>query len=126
VKIAHLVLVGRLAMLQHRYGDAGHAFEDAAVLQDKLVDKPGSMDPPAWWYPVRRSAAAAWLAAGQYQQAADTAQKSLSVWPDDPLALHVLSQAEDKLGKSADAHRHDGQAIGLWMGDITKVDVALM
>jgi tetratricopeptide (TPR) repeat protein len=126
VKIAHLVLVGRLAMLQHRYTDAGHAFEDAAVLQDQLVDKPGSMDPPAFWYPVRRSAAAAWLQAGQYQQAADAAQKSLSVWQDDPLALHVLSQAEDRLGKTADAHRHDAQAIGLWMGDIGKVDIALM
>ncbi|HET7084678.1 MAG TPA: hypothetical protein VFI23_07910 [Rhizomicrobium sp.] len=125
VKIARLVLVGRLAMLQHRFADAAHAFEEAAALQDTLVDKPGAMDPPAWWYPVRRSAAAAWLQAGQYQQAAETAQKSLAVWPDDPMGLWVLSQAEARLG-SADASRHAAQATGLWMGDIAKVDMTLL
>ena len=111
-------------MLQHRYSDAGQAFEEAIAVQDQLP--PFAMDPPDWWYPVRRSAAAAWLQAGQYQRALDTAQKSLEAWPNDPLTLHVLAQAEDRLGRSPDARRHDAQAVGLWMGDIAKVDVALM
>jgi tetratricopeptide (TPR) repeat protein len=124
MKIARAVLAGRLAMLQHHYGDAARAFEQAATEQDGY--SPYSWDPPNWWYPVRRSAAAAWLQAGQYQQAADAAEKSLTAWPSDPLALRVLSQAESHLGRTAKARGHDAQAIGLWMGDIAKVDLALM
>jgi len=93
-------------------------------VQDKLLPLPGNMDPPAWWYPVRRSAAAAWLQAGQFQAAADAAQKSLATWPADPLALLVLSQANDGLGHHEEARRYDAQAIGLWFGDIGKVNAA--
>jgi len=124
MKIARAVLAGRLAMLQHRYGDAAQAFEQAVIEQDGY--SPHAWDPPPWWYPVRRSAAAAWLAAGQYQQAVETAQKSLTAWPGDPLALRVLSQAEDKLGRATDAREHAAQALGLWMGDISKVDATLI
>jgi tetratricopeptide (TPR) repeat protein len=124
LKLARQVLVGRLAMLQHRFTDAGHAFEEAATLQDQLIVKPGTMDPPAWWYPVRRSVAAAWLQAGQFQLAAEAAERSLLAWPNDPLALRILSEANDGLGHREDARRYDAQAIGLWMGDIIKVNVA--
>ena len=123
-KVARAVLAGRLAMLQHRYTDAARAFEQAVAEQDGY--SPHAWDPPPWWYPVRRSAAAAWLAAGQYQQAADLAQKSLMAWPNDPLALRVLSQAEDRLGRASDAREHAAKAIGLWFGDISKVDAALI
>jgi tetratricopeptide (TPR) repeat protein len=122
MKIARQVLAGRLAMLQHRFSEAAGAFEQAAALQDQFVI--GSMDPPPWWYPVRRSVAAAWLEAGQFQLAAEAAQKSLSAWPADPLALRILSKANDSFGHHEDARRYDAQAIGLWMGDIVKVNVA--
>jgi tetratricopeptide (TPR) repeat protein len=124
LKLARQVLVGRLAMLQHRFSDAGHAFEEAATFQDQLITKPGAMDPPAWWYPVRRSAAAAWLQAGQFQLAAEATENSLSAWPNDPLALRILSKANDGLGHHEEARRTDAQAIGLWMGDISKVNAA--
>jgi tetratricopeptide (TPR) repeat protein len=124
VQIARQVLAGRLAMLQHRFSEAAAAFEQAALLQDKLLLLPGNMDPPAWWYPVRRSVAAAWLQAGQFQSAADAAQKSLATWPADPLALLVLSKASDGLGQHETARRYDAQALGLWMGDIAKVNAA--
>jgi tetratricopeptide (TPR) repeat protein len=122
MKIARQVLAGRLAMLQHRFADAAAAFEQAATEQDGFL--PTAMDPPAWWYPVRRSAAAAWLQDGQFAKAAEAARKSLTAWPSDPLALLVLSQANDGLGHHEDARRTDAQAIGLWMGDIAKVNVA--
>ncbi len=121
MKIARQVLVGRLAMLQHRFADAAAAFEQAATEQDGFL--PTAMDPPAWWYPVRRSAAAAWLADGQFAKAAEAARKSLAAWPSDPLALLVLSRADDGLGQHEDARRYDAQAIGLWMGDISKMNV---
>ncbi len=122
VKIAREVLAGRLAMLQHRFADAAQAFERAAAAQDALL--PATIDPPIWWYPIHRSVAAAWLAAGQFAQAAEAAQKSLAAWPSDPLALLVLSRANDGIGHHDDARRYDAQAIGLWMGDIAAVNVA--
>jgi tetratricopeptide (TPR) repeat protein len=122
LKIARDVLAGRLAMLQHHFGDAAQAFERAAAAQDALL--PATIDPPTWWYPIHRSVAAAWLADGQFSQAAEAARKSLAAWPSDPLALLVLSRANDGLGHHEDARRTDAQAIGLWMGDIAKVNVA--
>ena len=122
VMVARGVLAGRLAMLQGHYAAAAEAFEAAAAKQDTLLAS--SFDPPAWWYPVRRSAAAAWLLDGQFARAADTAALSLKGWPSDPLALLILSRAEDGLGRSAQARHDDEAAIGNWEGDIAKVDVA--
>jgi tetratricopeptide (TPR) repeat protein len=124
IKVAKNVLAGRLAMAQGRFADAAQAFETAAGQQDTLLAS--TMDPPAWWYPIRRSAAAAWLEAGQFARAAEVARASLAGWPDDPLALLVLSRAEDGLGRAADARHDDATAIGSWEGDIAKIDVAII
>ena len=121
-KVARFVLTGRLAMLQHRFADAAQAFEQAVAEQDGY--SPHAWDPPPWWYPVRRSAAAAWLQDGQFAKAAEAAQKSLVAWPYDPLALLILSRASDGLGKREEARRYEAQAIGLWMGDLSKVNAA--
>jgi tetratricopeptide (TPR) repeat protein len=120
--VARGVLAGRLAMLQGRYAAAAQAFEAAAAKQDTLLTS--SFDPPAWWYPVRRSAAAAWLLDGQFARAADAATLSLKGWPGDPLALVILSRAEDGLGRTAQARHDDEEAIGNWEGDLARVDVA--
>ncbi|MGZ5927143.1 MAG: hypothetical protein ACXWLJ_10730, partial [Rhizomicrobium sp.] len=123
-KVAKNVLAGRLAVLHGRFADAAAAFEAGAAQQDTLLAT--TMDPPIWWYPVRRSAAAAWLQAGQFARAAEAARASLKGWPDDALALLVLSHAEDGLGQGADARHDDAAAIGNWEGDLAKVDVAVI
>ena len=123
-KVARNVLAGRLAMLHGRFADAAGAFDAAAVQQDTLLSS--TMDPPIWWYPIRRSAAAAWLEAGQFARAAEVARASLKGWPDDALALLVLSRAEDGLGQGADARHDDAAAIGNWEGDLAKVDVTVI
>ena len=46
-----------------------------------------------------------------------------SLWP---LALLVLSRAEDGLGRNAQARHDDAEAIGDWEGDIAKVDVTII
>jgi tetratricopeptide (TPR) repeat protein len=120
VAVAKGVLAGRLAILEGHYADAANAFEAAATKQEAMVV---GFDPPPWWYPVRRSAAAAWLLDGQYAKAADAATASLKGWPADPLALLILSRAEEGLGRAADARHDDASAIGDWQGDIAKVDV---
>jgi tetratricopeptide (TPR) repeat protein len=124
VTVAKGVLAGRLAMLEGHFADAARAFESTAAQQDTILAS--SMDPPSWWYPIRRSAAAALLLDGQFASAADMAQASLAGWPADPLALLVLSRAEDRLGRTADARHAEAAAIGNWEGDIAKVDIAVL
>ena len=121
LKLARAVLTGRLAMLEHRYRDAAHAFEQAVAEQDGY--SPHLWDPPPWWYPVRRSAAAAYLQAGDFARAAEAAKQSLKGWPNDALALRVLSRAEDGLGHASDARHDEAAAIGNWEGNLAKVDV---
>ena len=121
--VARGVLAGRIAMLQGHYAQAAKDFEEAAEKQDAMIE---GFDPPPWWYPVRRSAAAAWLLDGQYDKAAEAATTSLRKWPGDPMALLIRSRAEDGQGHAADARHDEASAIGDWLGDLGKVDVMVI
>lgn len=113
--IAHQVLLGRAAMIEGRYAEASKAFRKAADHQDRMLGD--SRDPPPWWYPVRRSLAAALLAEGRYSPALEQARLSLKTWPNDPLALLVLARAQEKLGLGSDARESLKQAEVEWLGE---------
>ena len=113
-QIAKAVLRGRAAMLSHDYPAAAKTFEEASAVQGQMFTT--QMDPPPWWYLVRRSVAAAELGAGHYAQAKAEAEASLSVWKNDPLALLVLSRAENKLGDKRAARRSLEAARKGWRG----------
>jgi hypothetical protein len=122
VQLARLTLDGRAAMLEHHPDVAARAFARAAALQDsKLHD---SSDPPAWWYPSRRSLAAADLAAGKPADAAREARAVLARWPDEPLTLLVLARAETALGQSAEAEQHMAAVRRGWKGDLAAIGPA--
>lgn len=116
-KISKSVLEGRIAMLEGRYDDAIKAFEAAAAVQDTLSTR----DPPPFWYPVRRSVAAAHLKAGRFDRAAAEARRSLAAWPQDALALLVLSKAEEGLKQTGAARRHLAEARRDWKGDLSTI-----
>lgn len=124
--IATGVLHGRAALLDHQPAKAAELFAAAATRQDKTFPANKNFDPPPWWYPVRRSLAAANLAAGKPQDAVREAQASLKDWPDDALALKVLSQAEAKQGHTAAATKAMAQARRVWHGDLAKVSLDLV
>jgi predicted Zn-dependent protease len=84
-----------------------------------------NFDPPPWWYPVRRSLAAAHLKAGRYDAAEKEASASLADWPRDALALRILAQAEARQGKSAAAKVHAAQARREWRGDLARTPIDL-
>jgi tetratricopeptide (TPR) repeat protein len=118
-RIARLVLEGRAAMAQGQPRKAAGLFARAAKIQEaELAD---SWDPPAWWYPVRRSAAAAWLEAGDFARAEAEATASLAAWKHDPLALWTRGQAEAGLGKTAESQATLAEARRLWRGDFAGV-----
>lgn len=121
-KMARLVLEGRAAMLENNPKAAAKAFNQAAALDESHFKD--FTDPPAWWYPVRRSEAAALLASGDAAGAAETARKALAQRPIDPISLSVLSQAERKLGQTESADKHLAQARKGWVGDVAVVSLA--
>jgi tetratricopeptide (TPR) repeat protein len=124
--IASDVLYGRAALMTHAPARAAELFARAAARQEKAYPFADNFDPPPWWYPVRRSLAAADLAAGRTEDAIREANTSLAAWPQDALALKVLSQAEARAGRQTDARRHMAQARRVWRGDLASVPLALV
>lgn len=118
-EIARRVLEGRAVLAAGNPRKAAAIFLKAAKIQDdKLAE---SWDPPSWWYPVRRSAAAAYLEAGDFAKAKAEAEASLRTWKHDPLALWVLGKAEAGLGNSAAADAHLAEARRIWRGDFDTI-----
>ena len=123
VALARLVLEGRAAMLEHQYADAEDAYRRAAELQETKLG--GSSDPPLWWYPVRRSLAAALLADGKPDAAAAEVKRVMIRWPYDPVSLKILADSDTAQGHGADAERQLAYAQANWTGDVSALPPAL-
>jgi tetratricopeptide (TPR) repeat protein len=124
--IARDVLAGRAALMNGQPGKAAELFAAATARQESAFPFKDNFDPPPWWYPVRRSLAAADLAAGKTDDAVREAKTSLAAWPQDALALKVLSQAEAKQGHADAARQHMAEAKRAWHGDLAKVSLDLV
>lgn len=117
--IGRHVLEGRAAMIEGRWTDAIEAFRAATTLQDsKFAD---SWDPPAWWYPVRRSLAEAELKAGRLDAAEVDAKAVLKAWQADPVSEWVLAEVEAARGHTTDAEALRAKARGEWRGDLAAI-----
>lgn len=120
-EVAQHVLEGRAAMLDGRHDAAEAAYRRAMDAQ--LRARFGN-DPPLFWYSVRRSLAAARLARGDHRGARNQLAASLRRWPNDPLALYLLSLAERAAGDEAAAASTLQRARAGWAGDVTQVPLA--
>ncbi len=118
-RVALHVLEGRLAMAEGNLRAAIDRFSAGAVLQEEEFG--GWMDPPTWWYPVRRSLAAAYLKAGDFAKAETEAAASLKEWKHDPLALWVLGRAQYGLGRAGEGAASLSRARELWRGDFDSI-----
>jgi tetratricopeptide (TPR) repeat protein len=123
IAVARLVLTGRLAMVEKRWSDAEASYRAAAGIQEEKLT--AFTDPPAWWYPIRRSVAAALLSGGDSRASKVEVQQALLHWPSDPLSLELLADSEAALGHSEDAKVHEAIAAKNWVGDIRSVTSAL-
>ena len=122
VDTARLVLAGRVAMLQKRWSDAEADYRKAADIQDAKL---GTFDdPPTWWYPVRRSVAAALLAKGDPTAAEVEVNQALSHWPLDPQSLRILADCQQALGHVEEAKHQIALARTNWIGDAVALPIA--
>jgi tetratricopeptide (TPR) repeat protein len=126
-EVAAGVLKGRAAMLRGEASQAAVIFARTAIAQEKAFPVPKNFDPPPWWYPVRRSLAAAQLKAGRYAEAERAAHASLAEWPKDALALRILAEAEAGQGRKGAARDFTAEARKAWRGgDVAKVPLDLI
>ncbi len=119
--IVQHVLEGRAAMLAGEHDAAEAAYRKA--MERQLRSRFGN-DPPLFWYSVRRSLAAARLAGGDARGARAQLEASLRRWPNDPLALYALSQADRSLGDAAAAERNLARARAVWAGDLADLPLS--
>jgi tetratricopeptide (TPR) repeat protein len=117
--IARGVLEARIAMAEGDAAKAARLFDNAARVQEMQLS--GSWDPPNWWYPVRRSVAAAYLKAGDFARAEAEADRSLASWKHDPMALWVKGKAQAAAGKAAEGEATLAEARKLWRGDFGSI-----
>jgi tetratricopeptide (TPR) repeat protein len=121
IEIARRTLLGEADLLDHRPDAAITEFAAAADLQDKRLAH--SWDPPAWWYPVRRSLAAARLAKGDAAGAEHEADTVLKVWKLDPVTLAIRADAE-KARHQPTAAADALEARRLWHGGARSLQAA--
>jgi hypothetical protein len=121
VEMTEHLLLGRAAMIENRPAAAAASYRKAMVLQESAGF--GS-DPPPFWYPVRRSLAAAMLAGGDAAGAQRQLLASLAEWPNDPLALLLMAKAAEKLGLAPAAAQNLARARRGWAGNIAVVPLA--
>ena len=124
MRIAKAVLIGRAAMLEKRYDLAIRAYRTAAKLDENKAMKDYS-DPPIWWYPPRRSLAAALLASGNAKDALREADAALLQRPLDPVTLSVRADILAALGQTDAAAKDRAVAAARWRGDKTLFSRAL-
>jgi hypothetical protein len=119
VKVTQHVLEGRAAMLAGDHQAAETAFRAGMTAQETAGF---GTDPPPFWYPVRRSLAAAMLARGDAEGARRQLTALFEKWPGDPLALLTLSRVEAALGRTAEAESALARARAGWNGgDVSAV-----
>jgi tetratricopeptide (TPR) repeat protein len=120
VEVTQHVLGGRAAMLARDPKAAADAYFKAMQVQAAANF---SSDPPLFWYPVRRSYAAALLAAGEPQRAREHLHATLTRWPNDPLTLFALSVTDRRLGNLEAAKRNLARARSGWNGALSEVEL---
>jgi tetratricopeptide (TPR) repeat protein len=123
-EVAINVLRGRIAMRAGRHEEAIRRYAVATSAQEKKLSD--IWDPPLWWYPVRRSLAAAYLASDDFVSAEREARASLSQWKNDPLALFVLGKSLQAQGKTSEGATALDQSRRSWRGDFSSLSAEII
>jgi len=115
-QIGRLVLEGRAATLENRPMAALAAYWRAAQLQER-PSFGAMMDPPWFWYPVRRDVAATLLRMNLHRAAVTEGDAVLRDWPREPMTLATRAAAQEALGATAAAGADRRLARIGWHGD---------
>ncbi len=112
LRLARLIVEGRIAQAQGDQEAAIGAFKEAATIEDGLP----YLEPPFWYYPVGQSLGAALLQAGRAEEAEAAFRKALDRYPGNAWALYGLREAANRRGDEQTAREADRQLQEKWLG----------
>jgi tetratricopeptide (TPR) repeat protein len=113
LKLAHVMIRGRVAQAQADFAVAIERFQEAAAVQDGLP----YTEPPYWYYPVRQTLAAALLQAGRLPEAEDQFLRALKRAPANGWSYYGLSQVYKARGNAAASANAEAELAKTWIGD---------
>lgn len=113
LSIAQQVALGRIAQANDDVESAIAHFEAGVELQDTV----NYMEPPYWYYPVRQSLGAAYIAAGRFDEAERALKASLIETPNNGLALYGLSEVYKIKGDDVARSYTGDLLVNAWAGD---------
>jgi len=117
LELAGHILDARIAMAAADKNTSITHWNQAVAIQDTL----NYDEPPDWYYPVRESLAAAYLAAGNPAEAEKTFREDLVHNPRNPRTLFGLTQALKAQSRDADAAWTDSQFKTAWKSADTEL-----
>lgn len=119
LSIAQQVALGRIAQADGDVEAAIKHFEAGVSLQDTV----NYMEPPYWYYPVRQSLGAAYIAAGRLDEAERTLKASLMETPNNGLALYGLSEVYGLKGDNLAVGHTEDLLLNAWAGSADDLDL---
>lgn len=119
LSIAQNVALGRIAQASDDHEAAVGYFEAGVSLQDTV----NYMEPPYWYYPVRQSLGAAYLAVGRDGDAEQALKASLIDAPNNGLALFGLAETYATMGDDTAAQYTKDLLGKAWAGDVSDLDL---
>ncbi|MFL2769908.1 MAG: tetratricopeptide repeat protein [Rhodospirillaceae bacterium] len=120
LSIAQQVSLGRIAQAEGDLGVAIKRFEAGAELQDTI----NYMEPPYWYYPIRQSLGAAYLAAGQVDDSIQEFKASLILAPNNAWSLYGLEQAYAAKGDAVAAKFTNDLLLKAWIDQAAVLDLS--
>ncbi len=112
LKIAELVIHGRVAQARGDYREAATAFREAVSIQDDLP----YLEPPFWYYPVRQSLGAALLLLERPDEAEREFRQALEQFPNNAWALYGLKEALNAQDDDSAVAEVDSRLDAAWVG----------
>ena len=119
LSVAQNVALGRIAKSEGDFETAIKRFIAGAQLQDSI----NYMEPPYWYYPVRQSLGAAYLANGRVEDAVQAFKSSLIEAPNNAWSLYGLQKAYEAKGDSAAAEHTGGLLQKAWIAHSAGLDM---
>jgi tetratricopeptide (TPR) repeat protein len=112
LRLARLIVTGRIAQAQADHDAAIAAFQEAAAIENGLP----YLEPPFWYYPVDQSLGAALLQAGRAGEAEAAFRKALDRYPGNVWALYGLRETALRQGDDKSAREADRLLQEKWLG----------
>ena len=120
LSVAQQVALGRIAQSEGDLDTAIERFEAGAELQSTI----NYMEPPYWYYPVRQSLGAVYLAAGRVDDAIQTFKTSLVEAPNNAWSLYGLQQAYEAKGDTTAAGYTNDLLRNAWIDRDAGLDMS--